>query len=597
MPITLTSEQEAVVRSCGNLRIQAVAGAGKTSTLIAYAKAQPKNKKILYLAFNRSVRLEAMAKFAKQGLSNVDVETAHSLAFKHIVPRNGYKVRSQGYKIHELVEVLGLKGNGEKHNEYILANHISKLISLFCNSDKSRVQDVDYKAVVADKEAQRFVGANYHIIERQTRLLLSRMDKGEIDITHDFYLKKFQLEQPELHYDIILFDEGQDASAAMLDVFFRQWAIKVIVGDTHQQIYGWRYAVNSLEKADYTTYQLSNSFRFGQDIANLAMEVLQRKKAIGMNPELRILGSGDAGKGSSKAIIARTNLGLLVKAIETVIEKKQVDKIYFEGNFSSYTVSGEGASLFDVLNLSNGRKRQVRDPLIRQMRDVDELEDYVKKTGDVQLGIMVEVVNTYGNRLPSIIKKLRDYQVPNDEKEKAGLIFSTVHRCKGMEYDAVELTNDFMTQRELEQVFKESGEDELMRARLNEEINLLYVACTRTRGILSIPKALLPEEFPPSPNIQILDPEADEEEDETPQPQVRKRENREKPQQPKSYDVEELRTRHHGAYSPWTPELDQELTVMFCEGVTLRELASRFGRTQGAIRSRIKKLELEELYG
>ncbi|MFM1744711.1 MAG: hypothetical protein RLZZ630_648 [Bacteroidota bacterium] len=597
MPITLTSEQEAIVSSSGNLRIQAVAGAGKTSTLIAYAKAQPKSKRILYLAFNRSVRLEAINKFANQGLDNVEVETAHSLAFRYIVRREGYKVRLQGYKIHELVEVLGLKGNGEKHNEFILANHIGKLISLFCNSDKARVQEVDYREVVADKEAKRFVAANYHILERQTRLLLSRMDKGEIDITHDFYLKKFQLEQPELHYDIILFDEGQDASAAMLDVFFRQRATKVIVGDTHQQIYGWRYAVNSLEKADYTTYQLSNSFRFGQDIANLAVEVLQRKKAIGIQPDIRILGSGEAGKGASRAVIARTNLGLLVKAIETVIEKNQVDKIYFEGNFNSYTVSGEGASLFDVLNLSNGRKRQVRDPLIRQMRDVDELEDYVKKTGDVQLGIMVEVVNKYGNRLPSIIKKLRDYQVLNDEKEKAGLIFSTVHRCKGMEYDAVELTNDFMTQRELEQVFKESGEDELMRARLNEEINLLYVACTRTRGMLSIPKALLPEEFPPSPNIQIIDPEADEEEDETPQPQGRKRELRQKQQLPKSYSVEELRTRHHGAYSPWTPELDQELTVMYCEGVKLRELASRFGRTQGAIRSRIKKLELEELYG
>ena len=117
----------------------------------------------------------------------------------------------------------------------------------------------------------------YRMIEKQARIFLSKMDKGEIEITHDFYLKKFQLSNPTLFFDYILFDEGQDASAVMLDIFLKQKATKVIVGDTHQQIYGWRFAVNSLEKADFKTYQLSTSFRFSQDIANLAMEVLQWK--------------------------------------------------------------------------------------------------------------------------------------------------------------------------------------------------------------------------------------------------------------------------------------------------------------------------------
>jgi transposase len=36
---------------------------------------------------------------------------------------------------------------------------------------------------------------------------------------------------------------------------------------------------------------------------------------------------------------------------------------------------------------------------------------------------------------------------------------------------------------------------------------------------------------------------------------------------------------------------------MYCEGVDKRDIAKHFGRTKGAIRSRIKKLELEEIYG
>src|SRR5690606_37775106 len=145
---------------------------------------------------------------------------------------------------------------------------------------KPRVQDLNYLDVVSDNKARAFVSVHYEYILKQTRLLLSKMDKGEIEITHDFYLKKYQLANPRLPFDYILFDEGQDASPAMLDVFLKQGAVKVTVGDTHQQIYGWRFAVNSLEKADFKTYHLSTSFRFGSDIAQLAVGFLQWKKLL-----------------------------------------------------------------------------------------------------------------------------------------------------------------------------------------------------------------------------------------------------------------------------------------------------------------------------
>ena len=92
------------------------------------------------------------------------------------------------------------------------------------------VQDLNYLDVVTDNKAKAFVKQSYDYLESMTRLFLSKMDKGEIDIIHDFYLKKFQLANPVLPYDYILFDEGQDASPAMLDIFLKQKATKVIVG-------------------------------------------------------------------------------------------------------------------------------------------------------------------------------------------------------------------------------------------------------------------------------------------------------------------------------------------------------------------------------
>ncbi|MFA4852620.1 MAG: UvrD-helicase domain-containing protein [Bacteroidales bacterium] len=472
----LTREQINIINSTGNIKINAVAGSGKTTTIIEYAKARPANSKILYLAFNKSVKLEAVKKFAESGLANVKVETAHSLAFKHVVYNNDYKVRSQGYKTHEIVELLGLHGNGEKHTEYIVANHISKFISYFCNSEKLKVQDLNYLDVVSDSKAKEFVAKFYDYIESQTRLLLSKMDKGEIEVTHDFYLKKFQLSNPVLNFDYILFDEGQDASPAMLDVFLKQKAVKVIVGDTHQQIYGWRFAVNSLEKTDFKTYDLSTSFRFSQDIANLAREVLQWKNYLQDFKPVHITGNGNTREYKVKAVLARTNLGLLLKAIEYVTEKKKIKHIYFEG-----------------------------------------------------------------------------------KKEEINL------------------------------------------SKINEEINLLYVAITRTKNSIHIPQALLPKDLPRCSQIHIIKDESVEEKKNKETIKFEKIPNQKPKQQEtdayKAYLLEEIRKKQKNAYKPWSPALDDELTIMYCEGVNVKDMAKHFGRTKGAIRARIEKLELEELYG
>lgn len=596
----LTPEQHDIINSTGNIKINAVAGSGKTTTVIEYAKTRPKDKKILYLAFNKSVKLEAIKKFADKGLDNVKVETAHSLAYRHIVFQNNYKVKAQGYKTNEIAELLNLQGNGEKHTEYIVANHINKFIAYFCNSDSQKVQDLNYLDTVSDSKAKAFVTTFYDYILNQSRLLLSKMDKGEIEITHDFYLKKFQLSNPKLPYDYILFDEGQDASPAMLDVFFKQKAIKVIVGDAHQQIYGWRHAVNSLEKANFKTYNLSTSFRFSQDIANLAMGVLDFKKIIDEYKPIPITGKGNSKEHKTKAVLARTNLGLLLKAIEYVTEKKKVKHIYFEGNISSYTYADDGTSLYDVLNLYNGKHHLIKDKMIKTMKDIAELEDYIEKTEELQLGMMVEIVKEYGNEIPNIIKAIKEKHVENDEKEKAEMIFSTVHRCKGMEYDAIQLVNDFISEEKLDKL-KEDKRKELNLPKLNEEINLLYVAVTRTRNSIHIPETLMPNEFPPSSQIHIIRVMTEEEKEEQAKAITKQqsptKENLIKSENGKAYSVDSIREKHKDAYRPWTDDLDKELTVMFCEGVNIRDMMKHFGRTRGAITSRIRKLELEELYG
>ncbi|RZJ70802.1 MAG: ATP-dependent helicase [Flavobacterium sp.] len=583
-----TRQQKDIINSTGHIKINAVAGSGKTTTIIEYARTRPSNSRILYLAFNKAVKVEAAGKFAAKGLHNVDVETAHSLAFRNIVMRSKYQVRNQDYTTNEIAGILKLKGTGEKHSEFLIANHVLKLISYFCNSDKPKVQHLNYLELAADEAAKTLFAENYGYIVSQARIFLGKMDRGEIEITHDFYLKKFQLQHPQLGFDYILFDEAQDASPAMLDIFLKQNATKVIVGDTHQQIYGWRYAVNSLEKANFKTYHLSTSFRFGQDIANLAMETLRLKNLLEPHRPMTILGKGSGKKIKSNAVIARTNLGLLIKAIEYVTERKNIRHIYFEGNINSYTYAEEGASLYDILSLHNKNYNQIKDPLISTMRDIKALKEYVEQTGDKQLSMMIELVEKYGNAIPGMIKAIKAKHVENKDKSKAEIVFSTVHRCKGMEYDAVLLADDFVTEEKVRRLREDKNALPEDFDRMNEEINLLYVAITRAKTGLYIPEALVPKHFPASPQIYLIAaPKAS-------QPNAKASQGSQK----KTINTKSVHREQHtsSANQSWTVELDNELTIMFADGYSPGDLSLHFGRSRSAISMRIKKLGLEDLF-
>lgn len=510
----LTDEQEKIIASQGNIKINAVAGSGKTTTLVEYARSRPEKSRILYLAFNKSVRVDSARKFERSGLNNVRAETAHSLAYRYVVKGLGYSVAPHGYTIPEMASLLNLKSGSEKHREFVMANHVSRFAAYYCNSDQRSLDDLDYTAIINDPTARHFAQRHYSEIEGYTREWLTRMDERRIDCTHDYYLKKFHLLNVDLPYDYILFDEGQDASPAMLSVFLRQRrATRVIVGDTHQQIYGWRFAVNSLEKTDFEPFILSRSFRFGAAIADLASRVLDWKKHLGTFAPFPIEGWAPAVQGGEeKAILARSNFGLLFNAIEYTSRHPDCGKIHFEGGIHSYTFAEDGSSLYDVLNLVCGRYGRVRNPLMAKMRSISELEEYIEQTDDVGLAMMVEIVKEYGQEVAQIIEEIKRRHVESDQRESAKMVFSTVHRCKGMEYDAIHLVDDFLTERRLIRQLdarqdKKEGKT-VSREQLNEEINLVYVALTRARQRVYLPMSLRPPDLPSDPSIQFLLPSA-----------------------------------------------------------------------------------------
>lgn len=583
-----TQEQLKILSSTGNIKINAVAGSGKTTTIIEYARQLPSTVSIIYIAFNKTVKEEASRKINELGLKNIVVETAHSLAFKYIVPYSRYTLKANGYKTQELPAILELPTGSQKHYAYIIANHVIKLASLFCNSNKHKVEELDYLATIDNELSYQFVQTYLPIIIMQTRVFLAKMNSGQIEITHDFYLKKFQLTQPVLPYEYILFDEAQDASAAMLEVVLNQKAQKVIVGDTHQQIYSWRYAVNSLEQVPFTTFHLTHSFRFNDNVAALANDVLNFKKLIAEKPVLEnIIGIGKSKTITTKATVARTNIGLLMAAIDYVTNSKKVKKIYFEGNITSYTYADDGTSLYDVLFLFKQQKTKIKDELLQSMKEFKDLEDYVEKTADMQLGMLIEIVKEYEDEIFDILKILKEKHVTLQEKNTAEMIFTTVHRCKGLEYDEVYLAEDFITKDRLEKQI-EAGASPLKLLQLNEEINLFYVAVTRAKTKLFIPYSIVPPNFPLKDNIVGIKQKV-----ETKTVAKKPFEKNSQNKFIKSAQKEGL----ENANTPWSEDLDDELTKMYCKNFDVNKIALKMGRSKGSIWARIKKLQLEDLYG
>ena len=64
----------------------------------------------------------------------------------------------------------------------------------------------------------------------------------------------------------------------------------------------------------------------------------------------------------------------------------------------------------------------------------------------------------------------------------------------------------------------------------------------------------------------------------------------------RSLSFEVTRLKYPNYLKPWTEENDADLERMWCEGMSVKDLAEHFGRNPGAIDARIEKLELVEKY-
>lgn len=469
MDIKYLPEQQAVIEATEPcLKVRAGAGTGKTSTLVGYAKARP-SKRMLYLAFNKAIQLEAETKFPK----NTTCRTVHSIAYgKVAASRYKHKLAFGTPRANEIARTL-------KTNVVNAFHGINTLNAFLYSADSEIGVSHAFSADVVPEQHARAIDCAKAIWKAM------RAPEGDVAMVHDGYLKLYHLEgHVPTGFDLIMMDEAQDANpvtAAIVDGFSGG---KVYVGDQNQGVYAFRGAQDAMEGLGAPEYPLSTSFRFGQPVADVANILLEYAIA----DDMRLTG---AGKGSevdgrrfsgSTALIARTNGKLIGYAMDLINEGK------------SFHVVGGPESLrlgilMDAYHLYSRDNGNIKTPYIRQFESWANLERVAEDIDDPELTWLVGLVKKYGHGIPGVVTDIRNNCLPSSSG--AAEILSTAHKSKGLEFDNVMLADDFKPLSDPE------GVD-------IQEANLLYVAVTRAKRSLHLNDEV--REFIASP---VMNPKAE----------------------------------------------------------------------------------------
>ncbi len=536
MSLELTGEQRELLDCNSNtIAINAFAGAGKTSTLVQYAK-HYESDRMLYLAYNSSMSREAKAKFGE----NVDCMTVHALAYKCEGHKYNHKLADKLPRGSELIAYFK-----ECHDELLSTQGCLLLTAIFTNWLHSvHVEIEDSIPDFLEDESKNHL-ANYFskfdvlskdkVISNIRNLWYDMCDinNKEVKMIHDGYLKLFQLAKYNIkRYKHLLLDEAQDSNCVTLDIFYRkiQAERKVMVGDIYQAIYQFRGSVNGLidfqNKAE-TCIALTNSFRFGQHIADYATLVLnvfrmEKNVIVGKNKQNQAIQFIDSMTEINTynrplVLLSRGNAILF----ETAFEQLEQNKVpYFTGGVERYELDLIKALCeIDTFGQMVSKKYQTKyNKLLQNCEDVDRIRVYAEEAKEFDLLSFCNLIKKYSaKKVEQNLNKILDAEEAGVDHRNCDMVLLTAHRSKGLQYHTVVIANDFVNLNQfIDIISKEQNGNEGKKLKecrkiLNfidyqAETNLFYVAVTRaevnlyimnssTTEYLQNPSWSIPEEY------------------------------------------------------------------------------------------------------
>jgi superfamily I DNA/RNA helicase len=465
----------------GHTMIDAVAGSGKTTTLLEALTHIPAGLSVAFLAFNKDIAKE----LSIRAPAGVDVSTLHSLGLKAV--RKAFKnPRVDADKTKIIAErIAGSKIAPVLRREwcYSVVKCVGLAKSCLAETPEAIEDVIDAHQLCPPEHAEErplFVADVLAVLaacKARVDPVTKTLSLGQIDFDDMVWLPHAHaLRIPQ--YDRVFVDETQDLNAAQIALILK--AVKpggriCAVGDPRQAIYGFRGAsadaFGNVQRAlRAKVLPLSVTYRCALAVVREAKAYVTHLEAAPNAAEGRCEGA-DAARMRTEAregdfVLSRTNapmlricLGFLAEGRRATIQGRDI------GTKLTSVIKRANTDNVDAMLAHVGAWATLEiERLEARQRDASSIEDtreciYVLSEGETSVATVVSKIE----------------RLFSDGNDNNRITLSTTHKAKGLERDRVWLLKDtYMRAKILKR-------GEKPKPPSIEEVNLYYVACTRAR--------------------------------------------------------------------------------------------------------------------
>lgn len=466
----------------GNAIVSAVAGSGKTSTIIEALKIIPSEQRKIFLAFNKSIVEEL--KQRTSGIPNVTVRTLHSAGYSAML--SNYAARLDNYKyrreLNNNVECFSKEINSHTKTT-VKEEYKSTVIKLLGLARASLVSD---KESISKLASEHDIEINYDEDDVVPILMKWGLSNPSVmdycDMIWIPVVNKLSLRK----YDWVLVDECQDLSPMQRELFQMMIEPKggrfIAVGDRKQSIQFFAGAGNDsfdrILKLPHTKeFPLSVCYRCDRKIIEEAKKLVPQIEARKDAPDgifehrdnIPVLKKGDM-------IISRKNsplTSLVMKLLSSGI------KAYIKGK-------DVGRNLIDMIKKT--KENNIPLMIMDLQANLDKLQLKLVDKNGISMG-EAKKDSQYINQEDKIacIRNLSKGEesstslidkIDNLFKEESdGICLSSIHKSKGLEAERVFIVdpNNLPLKKAMNNPIQ-----------AQQEKNLEYVAYTRPKHALYI---------------------------------------------------------------------------------------------------------------
>lgn len=502
---------EEVATTNTSLRLDAVAGSGKTTTLLHAARGLPPTASVIALAFNKNIADELSKKFPSRIVCKTlnSVGNAVWLAFagkKALDSRKMGDLTSQWCKknltpeeadaawndIRELVSAIKSQG-------FVPHQWEAKLHKPAPILSEEAIESI---CIGLDIPCPKFyIKAVYDIMLTS----ISEAFTTRIDFDDQIYMATYFADDKSWPtYDVVMVDEAQDLSTVQHDMVERLGAGSrlIVVGDERQAIYGWRGAsCHSLreleERFNLKRMPLTVSFRCPSAVIDQARKIVRHiqaykiggtvstvpahEKVVVRDEDGVVLGEElvprwyveDLKRGSvvlcrNNAPLIKLGFALIRAGIPSFFTGKDISK----GLIKIVKGLDEANILQSLAHWYDDEQERLRKK--EKFGSLDALEDKYEALCAIYSGAQATNKTTFIRGIEALFKK---------ERTEDCIELSTIHKAKGKEWETVYFLNEHLIPGKWIQRMVDNGvpgsEDIL-----TQEDNLRYVAITRSLDTL-----------------------------------------------------------------------------------------------------------------